>query len=139
MSRGLILFAHGARDPRWAEPFEAVAARARAADPALVVTLAYLELMAPSLLEAARSLAARGCSDVDIVPLFLGAGGHVRNDLPRLLAQLQAELPTQHWRLHPPIGELPDVIEAIASAAVAAATQGRRDLASPASPQAPDR
>jgi sirohydrochlorin ferrochelatase len=31
---GLILFAHGARDPRWAEPFEAVAARMCARGPA---------------------------------------------------------------------------------------------------------
>jgi sirohydrochlorin ferrochelatase len=30
MTQGLILFAHGARDPRWAAPFEAVAARVRA-------------------------------------------------------------------------------------------------------------
>jgi sirohydrochlorin cobaltochelatase len=33
MSTGLILFAHGARDPRWAAPFEAVAARIRAQRP----------------------------------------------------------------------------------------------------------
>jgi sirohydrochlorin cobaltochelatase len=33
MTQGLILFAHGARDPRWAEPFEAVAARCRAQRP----------------------------------------------------------------------------------------------------------
>ena len=29
MKRGLLLFAHGARDPRWALPFEDVAARVR--------------------------------------------------------------------------------------------------------------
>ena len=29
----IVLFAHGARDPRWAEPFEAIAARIRAAAP----------------------------------------------------------------------------------------------------------
>ena len=29
MSRGLILLAHGARDPAWAGPFEAVVARMR--------------------------------------------------------------------------------------------------------------
>ncbi|NUZ08278.1 sirohydrochlorin chelatase [Piscinibacter koreensis] len=138
MSRGLVLFAHGARDPRWAEPFEAVAARARAADPALDVVLAYLELMAPSLLEAGRQLAARGCTDVDIVPLFLGAGGHIRRDLPQLLAQLEAELPTQHWRLHPPVGELPSVINAIAAAALGAAASGRRDLAEPTAPPEAD-
>ena len=32
---GLLLFAHGARDPRWADPFQAVAEEARAACPGL--------------------------------------------------------------------------------------------------------
>ena len=33
MGQAIVLFAHGARDPRWAEPFEAVAARVRATAP----------------------------------------------------------------------------------------------------------
>lgn len=48
-TQGLILFAHGARDPRWALPFEQVAQRVRAMRPGLVVSLAYLELMPPRL------------------------------------------------------------------------------------------
>ena len=39
--RGLVLFAHGARDPRWAAPFEAVAARVRAHRPGVEVRLRY--------------------------------------------------------------------------------------------------
>ena len=50
MTQGLILFAHGARDPRWAAPFEDMAARLRARRPALALRLAYLEFMAPDLL-----------------------------------------------------------------------------------------
>ena len=50
---GLILFAHGARDPRWAIPFEAVAERVRAARPGVPVRLAFLEFMAPNLPEYA--------------------------------------------------------------------------------------
>ena len=49
---GLLLFAHGARDPRWAAPFEAVAAAVRGARPGTPVQLAYLEFMSPTLLEA---------------------------------------------------------------------------------------
>lgn len=30
-SHGIVLFGHGARDPRWAEPFERLAARLRGA------------------------------------------------------------------------------------------------------------
>ena len=39
---GLLLFAHGARDPQWARPFEAVAARCALALGPQRVTLAFL-------------------------------------------------------------------------------------------------
>src|SRR5207245_630829 len=54
--KAIVLFAHGARDPRWAEPFEAVAARVRAAAPAGEVAVAFLELMAPTLAQAVDRL-----------------------------------------------------------------------------------
>ena len=117
--RGLLLFAHGARDPRWAEPFEQVVQRVRQRDPALTVELAYLELMAPSLRDAGRSLVDAGCERIDVVPLFLGAGGHVRNDLPALLVELRTAHPTVQWRLRRAIGELDRVIDAMADAALA--------------------
>jgi len=118
MTRGLLLFAHGARDPRWALPFEAVAQRVRAAQPALAVELAFLEFMAPDLLEAGRRLAASGCSSVDVLPLFLGAGGHVRKDLPALLSKLTAQHPAVQWRLQPAIGEADAVVAAMAAEAL---------------------
>jgi sirohydrochlorin cobaltochelatase len=119
--RGLLLFAHGARDASWAAPFEAVLARVRAARPQVQVTLAFLELMEPDLAAAAAQLVQRGCTQIDVVPLFLGTGGHVRRDVPLLLQRLQSEHPGTQWTLHDPIGEHPDVIEAIARAATAAA------------------
>ena len=117
MTRGLLLFAHGARDPHWAVPFEDVAARVRAAHPGVPVALAFLEFMAPDLREAGRQLAAQGCTRVDVLPLFLGAGGHVRKDLPELLAELAAAHPRVSWQLHPAVGELDTVIAAMAAAA----------------------
>jgi sirohydrochlorin cobaltochelatase len=119
---GLLLFAHGARDAAWAAPFEAVLAHVRARRPELQVALAFLELMEPDLAGAAALLAQGGCRQVDVVPLFLGTGGHVRRDVPLLLQRLQAQHPGMRWTLHDPIGEHPDVIEAIARAAAASAT-----------------
>ena len=118
MKRGLLLFAHGARDPRWAEPFEAVARRVRGLDAAVVVQLAFLEFMPPSLIDAGTALAAAGCGRIDVVPLFLGAGGHVRKDLPALLAELAAAHPAVQWQLQGAIGARAGVIEAMALAAV---------------------
>ncbi|HEX7435207.1 MAG TPA: CbiX/SirB N-terminal domain-containing protein, partial [Caldimonas sp.] len=64
MRPGLLLFAHGARDPRWSAPFEDVADRIRSAAPALPVELAFLEFMAPTLTEAGAGLVASGCDTV---------------------------------------------------------------------------
>jgi sirohydrochlorin cobaltochelatase len=115
---GLLLFAHGARDPRWAEPFEAVAQRVRAARPGSPVELAFLEFMAPTLEEAAVRLVEAGCACVSVLPLFLGAGGHVRRDLPELLDRMRARYTGVSWQLHSAVGELDSVIGAMADAAI---------------------
>ncbi len=118
MKRGLLLFAHGARDPNWTLPFNDVARRIREREPTLMVELAFLEFMAPDLPTAGARLAALGCERVDVVPLFLGAGGHVRKDLPALLQTLSAAHATVQWQLRPAIGEIDSVIAAMADAAL---------------------
>jgi len=119
MKQGLLLFAHGARDPNWAVPFDDVARRVRLAQPLWPVELAYLEFMSPDLRCAGERLASAGCVQVDVVPLFLGAGGHVRKDLPMLLDDLRATYPAVKWELRRAIGEVDSVIDAMAQAAVA--------------------
>jgi sirohydrochlorin cobaltochelatase len=124
MSSALILFAHGARDARWAEPFEAIAARVRQADPDRPVELAFLELMTPDLAGAAQRVAAAGATRIDVLPLFLGAGGHLRRDLPPLVDRLRQAHPGLDIHLHEAIGENEAVIAAIADAALAATRFG---------------
>jgi sirohydrochlorin cobaltochelatase len=126
MAQALVLFAHGARDPRWAEPFETVAERIRAAAPQLPVVLAYLELTAPTLAEAIDKVVADGATTVDVVPLFLGTGGHLRQDLPPLVDALRSAHPDVAIRLHAAIGEHAAVSEAMARAALVAAGVGER-------------
>ena len=46
--------------------------------------------------------------------MFLGAGGHVRRDLPALLEALRQQHPQVSWVLRPAIGEAQSVIEAMA-------------------------
>ena len=121
MIRALVLFAHGARDARWAEPFEAVAERTRRAAPALAGRRAFLEMMAPTLGEAVDALAAERANEVDVVPLFLGTGGHLRKDLPPLVDAIRAAHPVLAIRLHAAIGEHAAVLDAMARASLDAA------------------
>jgi len=119
MKHGLLLLAHGARDANWALPFEAIVRRIRAGRPDVAVELAFLDFIAPDLPTAAERLAAAGCASVDVLPLFLGAGGHVRKDLPRLVESVAARHPGVAWRVAPAIGEIDSVIAAMAGAAIA--------------------
>lgn len=120
---GILLFAHGARDPAWAQPFQAVAQRLalrtaehKGAAPT-VVTLSFLEFMSPDIGTAGDQLAAQGCTEVTVVPLFLGAGGHVRKDLPRLIGELAERHPQVNWRLSAAVGETDILIQGMADAA----------------------
>src|SRR6266702_6936066 len=114
MARGLILFAHGARDPLWAEPFEALVARVRALTPTTPVRLAFLELMQPDLDAAAADLVGAGVDTIRIVPIFFGQGGHLRRDLPARVATLRVKHPGITFEWTSAAGEDDAVIDAIA-------------------------
>jgi len=112
LTDGIVLFAHGSREPEWARPFERIAARLRTE---FLVELAYVERMKPTLEEAVASLASMGAKRVRIVPVFLGEGGHVREDLPKLAAAARARHPGVEIVLEQTIGERQEVTDAIAA------------------------
>jgi sirohydrochlorin cobaltochelatase len=116
----IILFAHGARDERWAEPFARIVSKVRAAAPGLLIELAYLEHLEPSLDQAARRLAKLGATTIRVVPLFLGRGGHLRVDVPRLITAAGASLTGVAIELAPSAGEDDAVIDALAAYCVRA-------------------
>jgi len=118
--RGIILFAHGSRDPLWSQPMEAVAARTRQLDPQALVRCAYLELTAPDLPACAAELVAAGARSITIVPMFLGVGKHAREDLPHLVADLQHRYPGVAWQLQGAIGEDARVTDLLARIALSA-------------------
>jgi len=119
LTLGVVLFAHGSRDPEWSRPFERIRKELARRLPHATVDLAYLELMRPTLAEAIAALAAAGTKSIRIVPVFFGQGGHVREDLPRLVSELARAHGDLELMLEKPIGEDPAVIEAIAGAIAA--------------------
>ena len=114
MKEGLVLIAHGSKDPEWRQPLEAIALSLKKRLPAVAIAMAYLEHGA-SLDEAVGGLVAKGTASVRVVPVFLGQGGHIKEDLPRLFAAAKSAYPNVSLVLDKAIGEQPAVIEAIAS------------------------
>jgi sirohydrochlorin cobaltochelatase len=112
--KALIIFAHGARDPRWAEPFERLQSALEQQASGLCVRLAFLELMTPDLASVAEEVIGLGAQQLVIVPAFLGQGGHVRRDLPELVQTLRQRWPNVPIHLAQAVGEDPEVLQAIA-------------------------
>ena len=111
----IVLFAHGARDSQWAEPFRKMQSMVREKKPGVPVELAFLELMQPSLDEAIADLAARGIKNISVIPLFMAQGGHLKQDLPLKLAEIRKHHPAISFKISQPIGEVKGILSAIAN------------------------
>jgi sirohydrochlorin cobaltochelatase len=118
MTTGIILFAHGSRDPQWRLPIEAVARQITQRQPGNLVSCAYLELCLPSLPDAATDLIAAGARKIRVFPLFLGVGKHAREDLPLLISELRAAHPSVTVELLPTAGESDKLISLMADIAL---------------------
>ncbi|HEY6737487.1 MAG TPA: sirohydrochlorin chelatase [Actinopolymorphaceae bacterium] len=85
MSEGLLLVAHGSRDPRASEVAHEVA-RAVARDrPGLEARAAFLELAEPDPATALDDLVAANVRSVTVVPFLLGHAYHAKVDLPKVV------------------------------------------------------
>jgi sirohydrochlorin cobaltochelatase len=110
----IVLFGHGARDPEWARPLERLRELVLARHPGLDVRLAFLEFMQPGLADALEAAAAQGASSVRVVPVFLAQGGHVKRDVPEILAAVRQKHPSLKIELTTALGETAAVLAAMA-------------------------
>ncbi|MEU6669528.1 sirohydrochlorin chelatase [Streptomyces sp. NPDC046727] len=101
----LVLVAHGSRDPRALTTVRALMARVRELRPALPVHLGHIELNEPLL---PGTLAALGSAPAVLVPLLLGRGYHVKQDIPEMAAAASRGI-----RTAPPLGPHPLLAEAL--------------------------
>ena len=115
---GIVLFAHGSRDPLWHKPIEAVAAHIAALSPHTPVVCAYLELSTPDLATATQALLDRGVRAITILPMFLGVGKHAREDLPKLVVELQTAHTDAQFTLKPAVGENARLVQLMAEIAL---------------------
>ncbi|ANP57059.1 sirohydrochlorin cobaltochelatase [Streptomyces griseochromogenes] len=101
----LVLVAHGSRDPRALHTVRALMDRVRHLRPAVPLHLGHIELNEPLLPDA---LAALGQTPAVLVPLLLGRGYHVKQDIPEMAAAASADT-----RSAAPLGPHPLLAQAL--------------------------
>ncbi|MBI2225665.1 MAG: CbiX/SirB N-terminal domain-containing protein [Betaproteobacteria bacterium] len=119
-SPAIVLFAHGARDPRWAQPLRKIQRAIIRKKPGTAVELAFLEIMEPPLADAIAKLVAAGHKRITVAPLFMAQVGHLKRDLPKILDAIRAEHRGAEITLLPAIGDVDAVLEAISDWLVSA-------------------
>jgi sirohydrochlorin cobaltochelatase len=119
----VILFAHGARDARWAASLHALATAIQTHLGQAGVHTAFLELLSPTLPEALEAAAAEGAQRICVVPVFWAGAGHVDHELPPIIAAFGVRHPQVAVRALPVLSELPGLLDFIARAVAKAVTE----------------
>ena len=96
----------------------------RTASPELPVELAFLESMAPDLPSAIRAVADAGATRICIVPLFFGQGGHLRIDVPAIVADIERRCRASPWRWRELRATTTDVVAALVAFCLGEARKG---------------
>ncbi len=113
MKTALLLIAHGSRQDEANADLRDVVAEIRKGGDYAVVEGAYLELAEPTIEKASARCVARGVERVVLLPYFLSAGVHVRQDLAAIRRKLAAGFPRVEFSLAEPLGPHPLLVQIV--------------------------
>lgn len=106
----VIIVGHGSRDTAANQEFEQLVAQYQTRRPDLDLRYGYVELAQPPLAEALAGIPPGGAG-VTLLPLFLFAAGHVKNDVPLALAAARRQHPRVQFHATRALGVHPALVE----------------------------
>jgi sirohydrochlorin ferrochelatase len=107
----VLLIAHGSRYESGNEDTRALAAEIVRRGSFRIAVAAFLEIAAPDIDAGAAECVRHGASRVIMLPHFLSAGMHVRDDLLAAKQRLEARFPEINFRLAVPVGQHPLMLD----------------------------
>ncbi len=121
--RALMLFSHGSPDPEWTLPFTTLQDMIAGGYPEMPVALAFLAPARPTFNDVVAQLVQSGVTEIVVAPVFLSRGGHVKRDLPEMVAVACAAHGVA-IRVLPTLGEVEVLLEAMAEGIARSALDG---------------
>jgi len=109
----LVLIAHGSRDTRLYAAFETLVQNLQKETGANKIHLCYMQFTSQTLADIAQEAVQDGCRKLLVLPLFMTSGKHVLETIPAQADQARATHPDLEINILPPVGEHPEILEAI--------------------------
>ena len=102
--KALILIAHGSRVAKTQQEMDAYVETISRESPNLLVYGCYMEIQKPDLSETMTQVIESGVKFIQVLPLFIFEGRHMREDIPAQVEACQREFPNLSIELLPYIG-----------------------------------
>jgi len=128
VSEAVVLVDHGSRLQEASETLDAIARLLQERMPSRLVLIAHMELATPNLNDAIEVCAARGVKKIIVVPYFLTAGRHTRDDIPRLVREAAFAHPSLRLELCAPLGVHPRLVDVLLERIAEGARGDGRDI-----------
>lgn len=112
--KAILYIGHGTRSKKGTSEARAFVERVMKRVEVPVQEISFLELSEPSIEEGFRRCADKGATEITVVPLFLLAAGHIKQDIPRALSEGQAKFPDIQVSIKDPFGVQDKILDAIA-------------------------
>lgn len=113
MNAPLVIAAHGTRLPEGQAAARELTDRVRALLPGVEVRVAFVELDTPTVDAALAEVLTAGADQAVVVPLMVGTGEHVREDIPEAIAAGRRARPSARVRYTPHLGPDPRLRQAV--------------------------
>ncbi|MED3563254.1 sirohydrochlorin chelatase [Bacillus xiapuensis] len=112
--KAILYIGHGTRSKKGAEEVKSFLNRVIERVDTLIQEVSFLELTEPSIEEGFRRCVERGATEMTVVPIFLLAAGHIKEDIPNVLSALSEQYPEVRVNVRNPFGVQDEILNAIA-------------------------
>lgn len=112
--KAILYIGHGTRSKKGAEEAQSFIERVIERVDVPIQEICFLELTEPLIEEGFTRCVEKGATTIEIVPLFLLAAGHIKQDIPQALSLLQEEYPQIQVNVKEPFGVQGGILNAIA-------------------------
>ncbi|WP_160718833.1 sirohydrochlorin chelatase [Bacillus sp. USDA818B3_A] len=112
--KAILYIGHGTRSKKGADEARSFIARVSECVDVPIQEISFLELTDPSIEDGFRQCVKRGATEITVVPLFLLAAGHIKQDIPNVLESLSERYPDISIVVKDPFGVQGKILDAVA-------------------------